>query len=251
MRTRAATLTVALGLGAVALSPALPAAAKNSPLNVKALTNSINHAKSLTYLAQYTSFNNGQKTTVTIAQSPPKSSFTTSSGSVINNGKTTYYCSTSSSGSGNSGNTGSTSNSGNSGNSGSAATTTTSKAGTNCLSVKGANPLLGLETAFGPATTLSALAEAKQGLVSRLLGIKVSSSTVTFAGQPSTCVTVTVRGHGGKYCVTNHGILSYSGSSNSSSYFELTKYSSSPPASLFSLPAGATTATLPGGGSIP
>ena len=249
MRTRAASLTVALGLGAVALSPALPAAAKNSPLNVKALTNSINHAKSLTYLAQYTSFSNGQKTTVTIAQSPPKSSFTTSSGSVINNGKTTYYCSTSSSGSGNSGNTGSTSNSGNSGNSGS---TTTSKAGTNCLSVKGANPLLGLETAFGPATTLSALAEAKQGLVSRLLGIKVSSSTVTFAGQPSTCVTVTLRGRGGKYCVTKQGILSYAGTSNaSSSYFQLTKYSSNPPASLFSLPAGATTATLPGGGSTP
>src|SRR5580693_3700069 len=139
MRTRAATLTVALGLGAVALSPALPAAAKNSPLNVKALTNSINHAKSLTYLAQYTSFSNGQKTTVTIAQSPPKSNFTTSNGSVINNGKTTYYCSTSSSGSGNSGNTGSTSNSGNSGNTGSSATTTTSQSGTNCLSIKGAN----------------------------------------------------------------------------------------------------------------
>ena len=79
----------------------------------------------------------------------------------------------------------------------------------------------------------------------------MSSSTVTFAGQPSTCVTVTVRGRGGKYCVTNQGILSYSGSSNSSTYFELTKYSSNPPASLFSLPAGATTATLPGGGSIP
>jgi hypothetical protein len=251
MRTRAATLTVALSLGAVALSPALPAAAKNSPLNVKALTNSINHAKSLTYLAQYTSFSNGQKTTVTIAQSPPKSNFTTSSGSVINNGKTTYYCSTSSSSSGNSGNSGSTSNSGNSGNSGSSATTRTSQSGTNCLSVKGANPLLGLENAFGPATTLGALAEAKQGLVSRLLGIKVSSSTATFAGQPSTCVTVTVRGHGGKYCVTKQGILSYSGSSNSSSYFQLTKYSSNPPASLFSLPAGATTATLPGGGSIP
>jgi trimeric autotransporter adhesin len=255
MRTRAAALTVALGLGAVALSPALPAAAKNSPLNVKALTNSINHAKSLTYLAQYTSFTNGQKTTVTIAQSPPKSNFTTSSGSVINNGKTTYYCSTSSSTSGNSGNTGSASNSGNSGNSGSATTTTTtSQSGTNCLSVKGANPLLGLETAFGPATTLSALAEAKQGLVSRLLGIKVLSTTATFAGQSSTCVTVTVRGRGGKYCVTKQGILSYSGSSSSSgssSYFELTKYSSSPPASLFSLPAGATTATVPGGGSVP
>ena len=80
----------------------------------------------------------------------------------------------------------------------------------------------------------------------------MSSSTATFAGQPSTCVSVSVRGRGGKYCVTKQGILSYSGSaSNSSSYFELTKYSSRPPASLFSLPAGATTATLPGGGSIP
>lgn len=264
MRTRAVTVTLilTLGVGAVVLSPALPAAAKNSPLNVKALTNSINRAKKLTYLAQYTSFSDGQTTTVTIAQSPPKSLFTTSSGSVINNGKTTYYCSTGSTSSGNSGNTGSTSNSGNSGNSGnpgsSSTATTTSKAGTEtCLSVKGSNPLLGLENAFGPATTLSALAEAKQGLVSRFLGIKVSSSTVTFAGQPSTCVSVSVRGRGGKYCVTKQGILSYSGSSNSanssnsSNYFELTKYSSSPPASLFSLPAGATTATVPGGGSIP
>ena len=61
-----------------------------------------------------------------------------------------------------------------------------------------------------------------------------------------------MRGRGGKYCVTKQGILSYAGASNaSSSYFQLTKYSSSPPASLFSLPAGATTATVPGGGSIP
>ncbi len=58
------------------------------------------------------------------------------------------------------------------------------------------------------------------------------------------------RGKSGKYCVTKQGILSYSGSS-SSSYFELTKYSSSPPSSLFSLPAGATTQTLPVGSSIP
>ena len=31
----------------------------------------------------------------------------------------------------------------------------------------------------------------------------------------------------------------------------MTKYSSKPPASLFSLPAGATTQTLPGAASIP
>jgi len=246
MRTRLAIMTVALGLGALVLLPPLPASGKASPLNVKALTNSINRAKNLTYLAQYTSVSNGQTTTVTIAQSPPKSNFSTSSGSMINNGKTTYYCSSNSGSSGNSGNTGSTSNSGNSG---ASSTTTTSKGTMQCLSVKGANPLLGLENIFSPAVALGALAEAKQGLVSRLLGIKVSSSSATFAGQPSTCVTVTVRGKGGKYCVTKQGILSYSGSSTS--YFKLTKYSSKPPASLFSLPAGATTQTLPGGSSVP
>jgi hypothetical protein len=58
-----------------------------------------------------------------------------------------------------------------------------------------------------------------------------------------------VRGKSGKYCVTKQGLLSYSGTP--SSYFQLTKYSSTPSASLFSLPAGATTATLPGGASIP
>ena len=77
--------------------------------------------------------------------------------------------------------------------------------------------------------------------MSKLLGIKVSSSSASFAGQASTCVTVTVHGKGGKYCVTKQGILSYSGSS--SDYFQLTKYSSKPPASLFTLPTGATTVT--------
>ncbi len=183
-----------------------------------ALTNRLNRSKNLTYLAQYTSVSDGQKTTVTIAQSPPKSNFSTSTG--------------------------------NSGNSGASTTTTSSKSSRQCLSVKGSNPLLGLEDIFSPTVALGALAEAREGIVSRLLGIRVSSSSGTFAGQPSTCVTVRVRRKGGKYCVTKRGLLSYSGSS-SSSYFELTKYSSKPPASLFSLLTGATTETLPGGTSIP
>ena len=74
----------------------------------------------------------------------------------------------------------------------------------------------------------------------------MTTSSATFAGQPSTCVSVTVRGKAGKYCVTKQGILSYSGE-RSSSYFKLTKYSSKPSASLFSLPAGATTQTSAGG----
>jgi hypothetical protein len=266
MRIRAVSLAAAVGLGALLVLPALPAAGKSAP-NLNALTNTINHAKKMTYYAQYTSYDgNGQQTSVTIAQAPPKSDFSSASGSVINNGKTTYYCQTSLSGnsgdtgntgsssnSGSSGNTGSSSNSGSSGNTGnSGATTTTAKSsGVTCLSSKGSNPLLGLENLFSPTVALGLFSEAKQATVARALGIKVSSSSATYAGQPSTCISVTVRGKSSKYCVTKQGILSYSGSSNSSSYFKLTKYSSKPPASLFALPTGATVSTLPGGASIP
>jgi hypothetical protein len=51
--------------------------------------------------------------------------------------------------------------------------------------------------------------------------------------------------------VTKQGLLSYASSTSGSGYFELTKYQSKPPASLFALPAEATTQTLPGGASIP
>jgi hypothetical protein len=244
MRSRRLIISaaLALGVGAVAALPALPAAGKSiSSSNLKALTNSINRAKHLTYMAEYTSVNGGQKETVTVAQQPPKSNFSTSGGSVINDGKSTYYCS-SNGGSGNSGN------SGNSGSSGSSSSSGSSKQ--QCLSVHGTNPLLALENLLSPAVALSAFAQAKQGLISRFLGIKVSSSSETFAGQPSTCVTVTVHKKGAKYCVTKQGILSYSGTS-STNYFELTSYSSKPPSSLFSLPAGATTATVPGSVTVP
>ena len=248
MRMRTVSVVAALGLGTVLAAPALPASAKStSAPNLKALTNDINHAKKLTYYAQYTHVSGGRKSTVTIAQSPPRTYFSTSSSSVIINENTTVYCSlnsVSTSISGNSGNSGNSVTTSNSGNSGSKSSKQ------RCLTEKGANPLLGVEDDFSPTVALGALAEAKEGLVSKLLGIKVSSSSASFAGQPSTCVTVSVHGKVGRYCVTKQGILSYSGSS-SSDYFELTKYSPKPPASLFAPPAGATTVTVPGGGSIP
>ena len=213
--------TAALGL--LLLGAAVPASASLdksiSSNNLKDLTNTINKAKHLTYLAEYKSVSSGQTTTVTIAQAPPKSIFSSSSGSVINTGKATFYCSNSS-------------------------------GKQSCLSVGGANPFLGLESLFSPAGALAALGEAKQGLISSYLGIKVNSSSQTIAGQSSTCVTVSVKGNGGKYCVTKSGILSYSGGTKGS-YFKLTKYSSKPPSSLFALPAGATLTTLPSGVSIP
>jgi hypothetical protein len=242
---RCIPLVAAAGLGAVLLLPALPASGKSAP-NFNALTNTINRAKKMTYYAQYVSYSGSNpQTTVTIAQAPPKSNFSSASGSVINNGKTTYYCGTS-------GNSGDSGNSGNSGNSGSSTTTTTtSKNAVTCVASKGSNPLLGLESFFSPTIALTLFSEAKNATVARALGIKVSSSSATFAGQPSTCVSVSVKGKSSKYCVTKQGILSYSGSSSSSSYFKLTKYSSKPPASLFAVPAGATITTLPGGASLP
>ena len=130
---------------------------------------------------------------------------------------------------------------------------------TTCLSAGTSNPLLGLEDLFSPSAAIAAFSEVKTGLLARLAGIKATASSATIAGQSSTCVTVTVHGTSGKYCVTKKGILSYAGAT-SGNYFELTKFSSSPPASLFSLPSGATTetlpslppgVTLPGGESIP
>jgi hypothetical protein len=223
MNRRAVSSCAAAALGLLLLGSAVPASASLdksiSSNNLKTLTDTINKAKHLTYLAEYKSVSGGQTTTVTIAQAPPKSDFSSASGSVINTGKSVFYCSI-------------------------------SGGKQTCLSAGGSSPFLGLEALFSPAGALAALGEAKQGLISSYLGIKVNSSSQTIAGQSSTCVTVSVRGNGGKYCVTKSGILSYSGGTKGS-YFELVKYSSKPPSSLFSLPAGATITTLPAGVSIP
>jgi hypothetical protein len=249
-------MTATLGLGALLLLPASAASAKSvSKSQLNQLTNQINQAKkNLTYVAVYESSSGGKTSTITFAQQKNKSLFSTSDGgSVVSNGKTTYYCSANSGNSGNSGNTGSSSNSGNTGNSGS--TTATTKAGaTTCVSMGGSNPLASLQNTFGPAAVVTALNLAKTELGSKLAGIKITSSSATFAGQPSTCVTVTGHGQGGKYCVTNKGVLAYLGDSSGSGIFQLTSYSSKPPPSLFQLPSGATTQTLPtlpGGPSIP
>ncbi|HEX3334160.1 MAG TPA: hypothetical protein VHS57_07450 [Acidimicrobiales bacterium] len=231
MRTRLLTLAgapglaVALGLGlAVAVVPALPASAKQiSSSQIKSLENELTKTNHLTYEATYTAVNGGQRETVTIAQAPPKSYFNASTGSVINNGKTTYFCSQKSSG-----------------------------GGEQCITENGTSPLLGLEDLFSPTAAVAALTEAKQGLVSRTiaraLGVNVSTSSGNYGGQSATCISVSARGKGaGKYCITNKGILAYATTSNNagSNYFELTKFSSSPSSSLFSTPAGATTVTIP------
>jgi hypothetical protein len=216
MRAPIALRITSIGVGLLlVLGLATPASAAHgglTPSQLKALTNKVNQAKKLTFEAVYKSVGLGNSASVTLAQSPPKSLFSTSGGVVVDTGTKTYYCS--------------------------------SGGGTDeCLSASGTNPFLGIEQLFSPTAALAAFSTAKEGLVSRALGIKLSESTASIAGQASTCVTVSVKGKASKYCVTKQGVLAYSGSGGQ--YFELTKFVKSPPASLFQLPAGATTVTLP------
>jgi hypothetical protein len=214
-------LAASLGLAVATAAPASGALSKKvTSSQLKALQNEISKGKKLTYSVTYASLENGTASTVTIAQSPPKSVFITSTGGeVVNTGSKTYYCSK-------------------------------NGATTSCFNAGGTNPFLGIENFFSPTVALTALSEAKQGLVEKALGINAKVTTATYGGQSSTCVTVTTHNATtGTYCVTKQGLLSYAGANGS--YFKLTHYSSSPSSSLFQLPAGATTVTLPGGVSIP
>jgi hypothetical protein len=253
MRSRhfsGAGVAVVVALALVVL-PTLPASAKGlSNSQIQQLENKLNQAKKVTYSATYVS---SDGSTVTISQQSGKSNFTTSDGSsIINTGKKTYYCSKNASG--NSGSTGSSGSSGNSGNSGSTTTTTTSNSGgLQCVTGSSTGSLGGLVNLFSPALLLNVLNEDKVAAEARALGINVTTSTQKFAGQNATCLSATVRGKTGKYCVTNQGLLAYVGGTGGST-FKMTKYSSNPSPSLFKLPANATTVTIPSipsGGSVP
>jgi hypothetical protein len=219
------TRVAAAAVGLVVIGTALPASAaldKSSSVSaaqLKALSKAVNKEKHLTFEATYTSVAGGQTQTVTIAQAPPKSYFSAGQGAVISTGSTSYYCSTS--------------------------------GGTqSCLSASGANPIAGLETLFSPAAAITALNGYQQSVAAHVSGVKISESSGSFAGQAATCVTATAHGQTGKYCVTKQGILAYAGAPNRGTYFQLTKYSKSPPSSLFTV-SSASTVTLPGGVTIP
>jgi hypothetical protein len=86
-------------------------------------------------------------------------------------------------------------------------------------------------------------------LAAGLAGDKVTTSTMSLNGFSMNCIDLTAPGVSGKstICTTSQGVLGYVGVAGDSTNFEITKYSSSPPASLFQLPAGAkiTTVTVP------
>jgi hypothetical protein len=86
-------------------------------------------------------------------------------------------------------------------------------------------------------------------LAAGFAGDKVTSSTKRLNGFTMPCVDFHAAGVPGTstICTASQGILGYVKVAGSPTSFELTKYSSSPPASLFKLPAGAkvTTITIP------
>jgi len=82
-------------------------------------------------------------------------------------------------------------------------------------------------------------------LAAGIAGDKVSSSTMTVNGFAMNCVDFQASGVPGTstICTTAQGILGYVKVASASTSFEITAFSTSPPASLFALPPGATLTT--------
>jgi hypothetical protein len=84
-------------------------------------------------------------------------------------------------------------------------------------------------------------------LVAGLGGDTVSNSTMSLNGFSLHCVDLVAKGVPGTstICTTDQGILGYVKVASDSTSFQITAYSSSPPASVFQLPPGATVTTTP------
>ena len=84
-----------------------------------------------------------------------------------------------------------------------------------------------------------------------LAGDKVTSSSMTVNGFSMNCVDLQASGVAGTstICTTSQGILGYVKVASDSTSFEIQSYSSSPAASLFALPPGATVTSVTSGTS--
>jgi hypothetical protein len=95
----------------------------------------------------------------------------------------------------------------------------------------------------------------RSDLAARVTGVSLTFTSELIGGQPSTCANRSRSGETATYCVTSSGVLAKvetsGGSSGSGTSFQLTSYSSSPPASAFAVPQGATVVTFPAGVSVP
>jgi len=192
-------------------STSVPADESSLAAKIGALSSLLKKADKATYKAQYAIVNGSTTQMLTIEQSPPKSVFTTKGDRVIDTGKTTYYC------------------------------TTSGKA--TCVSSKTTNPLASLEAVFSAASVLAELQAGQAQADAHVAGYNITFTSGSYAGQSASCANLSTSAESVKYCVTQQGIVAFV--SSLSATFTLTSYSSSPPASDFALPAGATVTSAP------
>jgi len=209
-----------------------PTSSGGSASQLKSFGSSIESAKNATFKAVYTTTSSGGGTqTITLAQSPPKQVFSTtdSSGStttLLNTGTATYSCDVTSG----------------------ATPTCTSMASTGV-----AGALSALIGVYNGSAALTEINGWESVVAAHLPGVSLTFSNSTIAGQPVRCAEWSYHGSSATYCVTSKGVLAKvetsggAGSSASSSSFELTSFTTSPPPSGFELPAGATVVTVPTG----
>jgi hypothetical protein len=198
---------------ALSPSPTTKGSSGSSANSLSQISSQVAAAEKSTFKAVYASTSGGQTQTITIEQMPPDSLFSSGTGEVINNGTTTYFCST-------------------------------TGASQSCVTEQGGtNPLAGIVAAYSPATFLSVAQAAESATAAHVAGYNVTYSNGTFAGQASKCVSISGAGQGGKYCVTNGGILA--SVSTPASSFSLTSFSTNVSSSDFKPPSGASTQTIP------
>jgi hypothetical protein len=196
-----------------------PPTTKQIESELSKLASSAGTESKATFNITYAYKNSGSTGEVTLEQMGSDESFSTGTGEILYNGKTTYYCSLS------------------------AALKTCIKYGSATLSPLGAT--MGI---YESGAYVDAMKSWATLVESRISGYNVSFSNKTIAGQPSSCVTWSYKGNNETYCVTDHGVLaSVSGSTAKGSNFSftLTKYSSTVASSAFQLPKGAKVVSIP------
>jgi hypothetical protein len=211
--------TTSSSSGSTGTSTSTTASAGSSAIaKLEALTNSVDSAKHGTFKLSYaeTSSTTGgsSSNTFTFEQMPPKYLFgidAATKATIIDTGTKTYTC--------------------------------VNSGGHNvCISYGTTDPFASLLSVITGDTVVTQFAGLRSGLAAKLAGVSATFSTQTIAGQSVQCVSGVKGADTFKYCLTQSGVLAYSGGSTATGggAITLTSYSTSVSASDFALPAGAT-----------
>jgi hypothetical protein len=213
--TASTTSTAASNGGTTATT----AASGGGGSSLQSVLDGITRSSTASFSSTYTTTDGGKTQTVTFAQSPPKSAVITPEASFYISGTSVTEC------------TGS----------GSTATCTS-------LPSSMASAADGLTALFSPGILTNTLKGIEAQAAAHTAGVSVTTSSASYGGYGSTCITAKTSSDpaGVTYCAArSNGILTYFSAAGNSG--TLTAYTSNPPASTFSPPAGATVQTLPAG----